>query len=112
MIQTPEWLKPGELVEFAFSVGEIQDVAVSEQRIMVLVKSPKGIWRNHPAEWLEFKSDAIKPAARERAEREVKLYRGYVRQMLSALDELEMSWQLNGADQSSQEPTSSAISEH
>lgn len=90
--QIPEWLKPGELVEFAFCVGEVVDVAVSPERVMVLVKSPKGIWRNHPTEWLEYKADALKPATRERAERDVKLYRGYILKMLNDLDGLNESW--------------------
>ena len=46
MNEIPEWLQPGTLVEFAFCV-EVIDVATSPERIMVLVKSPKGIRRNH-----------------------------------------------------------------
>jgi hypothetical protein len=29
---------------------------------MVLVSSAKDVWRNHPAEWLEFKPEHIQPA--------------------------------------------------
>ncbi len=92
MNSTPDWLKPGALVEFAFCVGEILDVAVSETRVMVLVTSPKGIWRNHPAEWLEYKPDAIKPATFERAQRDLQLYREYIVKQLNALDELDETW--------------------
>lgn len=88
----PEWLKCGQLVEFAFAVGEIIDVAVSPQRVMVLVSSPKGIWRNHPAEWLEYKEGAIKPTTLERAERELRLYREYLNKMLIELDKMETNW--------------------
>jgi len=90
--QIPEWLKPGELVEFAFCVGQIVDVAVSPERVMVLVESPKGIWRNHSAEWLEYKESAIKPATRERAKRELELYRNYILKMLDAVDEMNQAW--------------------
>jgi hypothetical protein len=89
----PEWLQPGALVEFAFCVGEILDVAVSSERVMVLVKSPKGIWRNHPAEWLEYKEGALKPATQERALRDVELYREYIAKMLKDLEALETEWQ-------------------
>ncbi|MGB8648733.1 MAG: hypothetical protein WCF84_26080 [Anaerolineae bacterium] len=92
MNNIPEWLRPGALVEFAFCVGEVIDIAVSPERIMVLVKSPKGIWRNHPAEWLEFKLEAIKPAPLEHAARDLDLYRGYIARMLADLDVLRDRW--------------------
>jgi len=90
--QIPEWLKAGTLVEFAFCVGEIVDVAISPERVMVLIKSPKGIWRNHPAEWLEYHEGAIKPATRERAERDLELYQRYILKMASDLDEIRDAW--------------------
>lgn len=93
MNNLPEWLERGALVEFAYCVGQVMDIAVSPERVMVLVRSPKGIWRNHPAEWLEHKEGAIKPATRERAERDVMLYREYITKMLAGIDELESEWQ-------------------
>lgn len=92
MHKVPEWLDRGNLVEFAFCVGEVVDVAVSPERIMVLVKSPKGIWRNHAAEWLEYKEGAIKPATRDRALRDIELYRAYIEKMLIELDALGADW--------------------
>lgn len=92
MNNLPEWLKPGELVEFAFSVGETVDVANGQEHVMVLVKSPKGIWRNHPAEWLEYKPDAIKPTTPDRAARDLDLYRGYIVKMLEEIDALRAEW--------------------
>ncbi|MBI5650681.1 MAG: hypothetical protein HZC40_09600 [Chloroflexi bacterium] len=92
MDNLPEWLVPGALVEFALCVGQVVDVAVSTERVMVLVKSPKGIWRNHSAEWLEYKPEAIKPATPERAARELELYRGYIRKMLTEMDGLADEW--------------------
>lgn len=110
MTQIPDWLTTGTLVEFAFSIGEIQDVAVSEHRVMVLVKSPKGIWRNHPAEWLEFKPGAIKPADPAKAERELELYREYITKMLAALDEMQEQWRAT-PDRFTKEPTGSVTQE-
>jgi hypothetical protein len=75
---------------------------------MVLVKSPKGIWRNHPAEWLEYKPDAIKPATRERAERDVELYRGYILKMLTELDALCAVW-LSSEEPSVPEPLEAVV---
>lgn len=92
MHDLPSWLKPGQIVEFAFTVGEIVDIATSDERVMVLVTSPKGIWRNHPAEWLEYKEGAIKPATRERAERDIELYREYIQKMLLDLEEMQAKW--------------------
>lgn len=93
MNKVPEWLQPGALVEFAFCVGQVVDIATSPERIMVLVKSPKGIWRNHPAEWLEYQEGAIKPANQERARRDLELYRDYISKMLAEIDALESEWQ-------------------
>lgn len=94
----PEWLKRGQLVEFAFAVGEIIDVAISPERAMVLVSSPKGIWRNHPSEWLEYKEGALKPATLERAERDLALYREYLSKMLIELDKMETDWVRENSD--------------
>lgn len=84
----PAWLVKGAWIEFAFSVGRVVDIAVSDERVMVLVESPKGIWRNHPAEWLEYKPDAIKPATPERIARDFELYRTHIANMARALEQL------------------------
>lgn len=88
----PEWLHIGALIEFAFCVGRVIDIAVSEQRVMLLIESPKGIWRNHPAEWIEYHSDAIKPASPERVARDIALYREYIVKMLDQLNALSVEW--------------------
>ena len=92
MIKIPEWLHVGALIEFAFCVGRVIDIAVSEQRVMLLVESAKGIWRNHPAEWIEYHVDAVKPASPERVERDLTLYREYIVKMLDAVDTLATEW--------------------
>ena len=86
----PDWLKIGEWIEFAFCVGRITDIAISNERIMVLVQSPKSVWRNHPAEWLEYKPDAIKLATPERIERDFELYRAHITEMLQALEKMQL----------------------
>jgi hypothetical protein len=86
---TPPWLVKGAWIEFAFCVGRIVDIAISEERVMVLVESPKGIWRNHPAEWLEYKPDAIKPATPDRITRDFELYRAHIADMARALDAMQ-----------------------
>ncbi len=98
MNNVPEWLAPGALVEFAYCVGQVVDVAISPERVMVLVKSPKGIWRNHPAEWLEYQPDAIKPATRERAARDLELYRGYIDKMVAEIEALRAEWLEEGGN--------------
>ena len=103
MNNLPEWLRVGAVVEFAFCVGQVIDIAVSPERVMVLVKSPKGIWRNHPAEWIEYHDGAIKPATAERARRDVALYREYILKMVEAVDTLEQEWTLS-LPESVQEP--------
>ena len=57
-------MTPGQLVRVngRHWYGEIVDVAISNKRIMLLISSPKGIWRNHGPEWLEYIPEQIKPA--------------------------------------------------
>ena len=86
----PDWLVKGTWIEFAFSVGRVIDIALSDERAMLLVESPKAIWRNHPAEWLEFKADAIKLATPERIERDFELYRAHITEMLQALEKMQL----------------------
>lgn len=62
MAAKPEWLKIGQIVKIAEWPGRIIDVAETETgTLMVLVESPKGIWRNHRPEWLEYLEGMIQP---------------------------------------------------
>ncbi|MDM8521629.1 hypothetical protein QUF64_16410 [Anaerolineales bacterium HSG6] len=88
----PKFLKVGQLVKVQHWYGQIEDVAVSDKRIMVLVKSPKGIWRNHPAEWLEFKPQQIKPASAEEAVQSIDIYTERVKQMLADIEQTRQAW--------------------
>jgi hypothetical protein len=84
----PDWLAPGAFVKVQHWYGIIEDVAVSPARIMVLVKSPKGVWRNQrdASEWLEYIEDQIVPADKSEIEREVEVHVKRVQQMLKDLD--------------------------
>jgi len=64
LMNKPEWLKPGALVKVQHWHGVIEDVAESPDRIMVLIKSAKGIWRNQrdASEWLEYIEGQIVPS--------------------------------------------------
>ena len=89
----PDWLVPGVIVKVQFWVGQVEEVAVSDKRIMVLVASPKGIWRNHPAEWLEFKPEHIRPATPQEVAQDLERHRQYIAKMLADLDSLRQKWQ-------------------
>ncbi len=84
----PDWLIPGAFVKVQHWYGVVEDVAVSSARIMVLVKSPKGIWRNQrdASEWLEYLEGQIAPADKSEIEREVEVHVKRVQQMLKDLD--------------------------
>lgn len=94
----PEWLTSGAIVRVQFWVGQIEGVAVSDKHIMVLVASPKGIWHNHPAEWLEFKPEHIRPATPKETAEDLERHRKYVVKMLADLDTLRQKW-LGGEEQ-------------
>ena len=89
----PDWLVPGVIVKVQFWVGQVEEVAVSDRHIMVLVSSPKGIWRNHPAEWLEFKPEHIRPATPQEIEQDLERHRRYIAKMQADLDSLGQKWQ-------------------
>lgn len=93
MVSKPEFLKVGAIVKVQHWYGEIVDVALSKERIMVLVASPKGIWRNHPAEWLEFDPRQITPADLDEAIDSFDIYVQRVENMLADLDNMKKRWQ-------------------
>jgi hypothetical protein len=90
----PEFLQIGQLVKVQHWYGEIEDICTSDQRIMLLVKSPKGIWRNHAAEWLEFDPQQIKPATVAEAVKSIEIYTARVQQMLADLETMQTKWSL------------------
>lgn len=74
----PTYLRVGSYIRVAEWIGQIIDVAVSEQgRVMLLVKSPKMVWRNGGTEWLEFlwsQPNLIQPATEEDYTRDIESY--------------------------------------
>ena len=87
----PEWLKRGALVKVQHWYGQVEDVAVSDQHIMVLIKSPKGIWRNQrdASEWLEYIEGQITPATPEEMEKEITAHAERIQRMLTDLKEFQ-----------------------
>lgn len=59
---------------------------------MLLIHSPKGIWRNHRPEWLEYHPDQIKPASKESAVKSVDTYIERVELMLKDVKVLQEEW--------------------
>lgn len=88
MTNKPEWLKRGALVKVQHWYGIVEDVAVSDQRVMVLVKSPKGIWRNQrdASEWLEYIEGQIVPAEPAALEQDIDAHAERIQRMLSELN--------------------------
>ncbi|MEK7277492.1 MAG: hypothetical protein AAB427_09100 [Chloroflexota bacterium] len=89
----PEFLKVGALVKVQHWIGEIVDLSVTENgKIMVLISSPKGIWRNHPAEWLEYQPEQITPATQDEIARDLEIYEARIADMLKSLDSIKTRW--------------------
>jgi len=93
MINKPEWLKHGALVKVQHWYGLIEDVAVSDQHVMVLIKSPKGIWRNQrdASEWLEYIEGQITLATPDEMEKEINAHAERIQMMLAELNEFRES---------------------
>ncbi len=88
-ISKPEWLKRGALVKVQHWYGLVEDVATSDRRVMVFIKSPKGIWRNQrdASEWLEYIEGQITPATPEEMEKEINAHAERIQRMLADLNE-------------------------
>lgn len=83
-------LQVGDFVRCGFFVGRVEDVATSERRVMLLVSSPKGAWRNHGPEWIEYDPDAVAPATAEEFNAEVERYRERVALTLQQLEAMRV----------------------
>ena len=97
MMNKPEWLKRGALVKVQHWYGLVENVAMSDQHVMVLIKSPKGIWRNQrdASEWLEYIEGQIIPATPDEMEKEITAHAERIQRMLTDLNEFRES-ALNG----------------
>ncbi len=95
MIEVPDFLKPGQLVEVdRHWPGIIQDVAVSAHtnRIMVQINSLKAIWRNHHPEWLEYQVGRIVPVSYEDVEAKAETYVERIERMLETAQDMQRQW--------------------
>jgi hypothetical protein len=90
----PPFLFVGNLIKIqSYWCAEIKDIADTEVgRIMLLLKSPKGIWRNKPEEWIEYSEGQIVPASFEEAESDIETHRLRINRMLIDIDDLEKEW--------------------
>jgi len=77
------------LIKVQHQYGLVKDVAVSDQHVMVLIKSPKGIWRNQrdASEWLEYIEEQITPATPAEMEKEINTHTERIQHMLTDLNE-------------------------
>ena len=84
----PEWLKRGALVKVQHWYGLVEDVAMSDQHVMVLIKSPRGIWRNQrdASEWLEYIEGQITPTTSDEMEKEINTHAKRIQRMLADLN--------------------------
>jgi len=54
MTTLPEHIKIGNYVQVAEWIGRVDDIAVGKSHTLILVSSPKQVYRHSRPEWLEF----------------------------------------------------------
>ena len=88
-----DWMKPGAIVAVNGKhwYGEIIDIAVSPTRIMLLVDSPKAVWRNHKPEWVEYDKKQVSLADPKDALERFGIYEERVLAMLAKLKGMRKS---------------------
>ena len=91
-MDTPEFLKIGALVKAQHWYGQIDDICISPSRIMLLISSPKGIWRCHRAEWVEYDAQYVTPANHGEAMRDIEIHRKRLVEQVREMDELKEAW--------------------
>lgn len=90
----PDFLEVGVFVMVQnYWVAKIVDIAISETgRVMLLLKSPKGIWRNRTEEWLQYEEVQVRKASWGEVEKDVELHKLRINRMMIELDDLEKEW--------------------
>lgn len=89
----PDYVRVGAIVKIAEWCGQIVDIATTEQgKVMVLVTSPKALFRNHRDEWLEFNSDLIQRATPADYLNDIEYYARRTRLNLEKLEQLAQAW--------------------
>ncbi len=90
----PDYIHIGAVVKIMEWYGQIVDIATTEQgKVMVLVTSPKAVFRNHHDEWLEFYPDLIQPGTPDDYARDIAYYARRTRLNLEQLEKLAEEWQ-------------------
>lgn len=87
----PDHILIGGYVKVAEWIGLIEDIAIGQSHTMVLVSSPKQVYKNAGPEWLEFVLDnptLIKPANIDEYIADCVRYRGLTRDKVSVLSHL------------------------
>lgn len=85
------WMRIGQVVAVNGKhwYGRIADVAETDAgRIMLLIDSPKAVWRNHRPEWLEYIPGQIRPCAAKEALERIDSYERYVEEMQARIKEM------------------------
>jgi hypothetical protein len=91
----PEFLKAGQLVMVDGWPGRIDDVAETDNgAIMVLVSSPKGVWRNHRPEWLPYLDGRFVPVEFEDVRPLFDVYVERVEMMARHMDNMRKAWEM------------------
>ena len=83
-------LQIGDFVRCGFFVGRVEDIATSDRRTMLLVSSPKGVWRSHGPEWIEYDPEAVSEVSAEEYNAEVERYRERVLETLQKLEAMRV----------------------
>ena len=85
-------IKVDDYVKILDWCGRVVDIAKSDTRTMLLVESPKGIWLNHPTEWIEYNESRVALATEQEVEFEINRRRGLIYRMQIALEEFEYKY--------------------
>lgn len=87
----PYHIHIGGYVKITEWVGLIEDIAIGQAHIILLISSPKQVYKNAGAEWLEFDPDnpaLIQPANVDQYIGDCVRYRGLTRDKVSVLSHL------------------------
>lgn len=80
--------KVGDWVRVLDWVGRIDDIAISENIVMLKIVSFKGIWNHHPYEWLEYREGAIVHASFEQAQLDYERFVSYSQRAMVDMSKL------------------------
>ena len=90
MYQLPDFIFPGAIIKLQGWVGVIVDIALSKDKAMLLIKSPKNAFRARYTEWLEYNllPDEFSTATLEEFVKEVEVYKSLAEKKIRELEAL------------------------